>query len=181
MNMNDDYAEVSVKGNYRKYTAQSRIIGVSILVFGFLFSYLFIVMIAQGSMSISSLVLAVYICVGIPYSIHCMLPKQIEYDYLYVGSEIEIDAVKNQSKRTHKMTIQMQQVKCIAPDESQALLGYEGKGSLKVKDFTDGDKNKKRYALIMEDNVNLYKILLEPSEHMLHLLKLHNKDIFYAE
>ena len=173
---NDDYAEVSVKGNSRKYMFQNRMKGILIILLGLAVSYLCAVLFG---LQFSALILALYVCVCIPFGIQCMINKVIEYDYLYMGSEIEIDAVLNQSKRVRKMVIQMDNVKAIAPEHSHALDRFTSQGSIAVKDFTDGDTDKTHYVLIMEEKNRMIKVVLEPNQHMVDMLRANNKEIFH--
>ena len=179
MNNNDDYAEVSVKGNSRKYMFQNRMKGLAIILLGLAVTYVSAVILTSQYFSIVTLIIALYICVCIPFGVQCMMNKVIEYDYLYMGSEIEIDAVLNQSKRVRKMVIHMDNVKAIAPKKSHALDRFTSQGNISVRDFTDGDEDKCQYALILEENNRLKMVVLEPNQHMVDMLRANNKEIFH--
>ena len=181
MNNNEDYAEVSVKGNNKKITFQNRIKGILLIVGGFFIGYSLLFMIPRELISLSSLVIVLYLFLCLPFGFKFIMPTDIEYDYLCVNSEIEIDSVINQSKRKHIMTFSLENVKRVAPEGRSALLGYEGRNDIKVRDFTSADPSAKRYVLILEKDSKDMKIVLEPSEHMLEMIKRYCKDTFYAE
>ena len=145
------------------------------------FKYSLLFMIPRNLISLSSLVIVLYLFLCLPFGIKLIMPTEIEYDYLCMNAELEIDSVINQSKRKHIMTISMEKVKRVAPEGSQALLGYEGRNELKVKDFTSGEEQASRYALIIDENGHDTKVLIQPNAHLLDMIKGYCKDNFYAE
>lgn len=178
-NMNDDYAEFSVESRNKRTN-----IGVIVLTILLAIAGLFLVLLINGMLPpkirmLGSLLIVAYIVVGIPLFVSICHAKSVDYDYLYVENDLDIDMVTNKSKRKHVLTVHLEHAKCIAPKGSGCISGYEGQGTVRIKDYSSGNENP--YVIIVEKNGSVVELLIEPDEHMLALMKQRNKDIFYEE
>lgn len=178
-NMNDDYAEFSVESRNKRTN-----IGVIVLTILLAIAGLFLVLLINGMLPpkirmLGSLLIVAYIVVGIPLFVSICHAKSVDYDYLYVENDLDIDMVTNKSKRKHVLTVHLEHAKRIAPKGSDSILGYEGQGTVRIKDYSSGCENP--YVIIVEKNGSVVELLIEPDEHMLALMKQRNKDIFYEE
>lgn len=83
-----------------------------------------------------------------------IVPKfNVEYEYLYVNGDLDIDAIYSQQKRKRIAEYHMEEMEILAPANSHALDSYRNKKEIKVKDFTSLDPNAKVYIMIInKDN-----------------------------
>lgn len=181
LNMNDDYAEFSVESKKRSAGIGMFILAILLAIIGFYLVLLINSMLPRNLIMIGSILIGLYICGGIPLLWSLCRKKDVEYDYLYIENDLEIDAVYNKSKRKHVITVHMEHAKRIAPYGSQALLGYEGKGAVTVKDFTSALEDIVPYVILLEKDGRTIEVMIEPNQHMLDLMKQRNKSIFYTE
>ncbi|MCM1237485.1 MAG: DUF6106 family protein [Ruminococcus flavefaciens] len=179
LNMNDDYAEFSVESKNKHTNVGVVVLTIILAIVVLLLVLLINGMLPQNIRMLGSLLIAAYLIVGIPLFISICHAKSVDYDYLYVENDLDIDMVISKSKRKHVLTVHMEHAKRIAPMGSQSILGYEGKGNVMVKDYSSGESNP--YVIVVEKNGTVVELLIEPDEHMLSLMKQRNKDIFYEE
>lgn len=77
-------------------------------------------------------------------------PKfDVEYEYLYVNGELDIDAIYSKQKRKRVGSYDMAELEILAPEKSHALDSYMNNKSMKLKDFSSGNSQAKCYVLIM--------------------------------
>ena len=134
--MSDMYKEVLVS---RKTPVTNKLIkGVLILLTvlgilaGMIFFPLFLVGIAAGVAS------------------YFIIPKlEVEYEYLYVNGDLDIDAIYSKQKRKRLVSYTVEELELLAPANSHALDFYKNNKESKVRDFTSGDENKPAYILVM--------------------------------
>lgn len=180
LNYKDDYAELSVSGK-KKLGLFNYFLAFLFITVGFLVVMFVYAVIPREFSILATFVFALYLCAGIPFCLAIVRSSDVEYDYLYIENDLEIDKVINKSRRKHVLTLHLAHAKRIAPEGSPSLGGYEGRGTLTVKDYTSGDESKLRYVVIMEKDEKPVKILIEPDTHMKDLMKYRNKEIFYEE
>lgn len=91
-----------------------------------------------------------FLLVGIVLGIGCffLLPRlEVEYEYLYVNGELDVDAIYSRQKRKRIGSYDMAELEVLAPEKSHALDPYQSQG-VKIKDFTSGDPQVKAYVLV---------------------------------
>lgn len=78
------------------------------------------------------------------------LYKTVEYEYLYVEKELQIDRILGKTKRKRMETLDVSQLEVLAPLNSHQLDAY-GKGKTQKKDYTSGEgpQNKKVYVMVI--------------------------------
>lgn len=181
LDRNDDYAELTVEGKPRSVGIGLLILAVVMILVGFYGVLCINSMLPRKWIMLGSILIVAYIFFGAQILSNLCRKKSVDYDYLYVDNDLEIAEIYNKSKRKHVVTIHMEHAKRIAPAGSQALLGYEGKGIDRVRDFTSGAEDVVPYKVLVEKDGKVIEILLEPDAHMLALIGQRNKDIFYSE
>ena len=155
--MNQLYAEAGVK---RKDSTASMglrmlmivgiIIGALLLFLGQVFSMVGIVMI-----------------VALIY----LFPRlNVEYEYIFVDGQLDFDRITGNAKRKTLLRIDLDQVEIIAPAGSHALDSYTYM-KLVEKDFSSGNKDSKPYVIVANVEEKKLKILFEPSDKMLSVIK----------
>lgn len=93
----------------------------------------------------------------------------IEYEYLYLNGELDIDKIIAKQKRKHAFTLNMNDVIVIAPMESAEVRPFQ---NLKVIDYSSGKGGPSVYkAVFSKDNQNM-SILIEPNEMLLNGMKM---------
>ncbi|NLP34562.1 MAG: hypothetical protein GX359_05110 [Clostridiales bacterium] len=155
--MNEAYAEAGVK---RQETAASTALRV-LIILGIALGILF--MLTGGILSIVGIVLVIVL--------GFIFPKlNVDYEYIYVDGQIDFDKITGKAKRKTLLRIDFDQVEIMAPANSHALDGYTHK-QLEKKDFSSRAKDSKPYVIIANKDGKLTKILFEPSEKMLKMIK----------
>lgn len=155
--MNQLYAEAGVK---RKDTTATMALR-ALMVFGILLAFFFILMGQLWS----------YIGVVIIIVIFFLYPKlSVEYEYVFVDGQIDFDRITGKAKRKTILRIDLEQVEIIAPSNSPALNSYNHIQTEK-KDFSSLSKDSNPYVIIASSGNKKLKIIFEPSEKMLGMIK----------
>lgn len=155
--MNQLYAEAGVK---RKETTTSIALR-TLLVVGIIVGIM--LMLLGGLFGILGIVIAVIMIFLFPR-------LNVEYEYVFVDGQIDFDRISGKAKRKTALRIDMEQVEVIAPEGSHALDGYTHV-QFEKKDFSSGDKNIKPYIIIANKEEKKYRIVFEPNEKMLTMIK----------
>ena len=101
-----------------------------------------------------------------------VIPKtDLEYEYLFVNGEMDIDMVMAKSKRKKAQTIDMAEVDLIAPLTSHRMDYYNNNQKMKVLDYSSGNAEHKRFAVITRDKTGSIKVIIEPDERMANAIK----------
>lgn len=90
-------------------------------------------------------------------------PKlDVEYEYLYVNGELDIDAIYSRQKRKRAGSYDVAELEILAPAKSHALDSYLNNGA-KVKDYTSGEENVKSYIMVynMEKGREIIKVEID--------------------
>lgn len=153
--MNDTYYEIMVK---RKDSTGLKIVQMVMLILTVFFVLMMLIGVIFG------LPLAV-VC-GIVYYV-VSLRNNIEYEYLYIDKELQIDRIFAKSKRKRMETLDLNQLEILAPARSHELDSYRN-GKYTKADYTSGDETKNSYILV----INEKQILFEPSEEMVKTIKM---------
>ena len=95
----------------------------------------------------------------------------IEYEYLYVNGELDVDVVMAKKKRKKVNTFDLNQTDLVAPLNSRRMEYYNGNTRLKVLDYSSGNADAKRYGMITSVNQQNCKVILEPDENMINMMK----------
>lgn len=150
--MNDSYKEILVK---RKTPATTKVLKG--------------VMIAFTALSlVAGLVFWPLLIVGAILLVvdFFFVPKmEVEYEYLYVNGELDIDAIYSRQKRKRMGSYDMSELEILAPTDSHALDSYKNKQGMKAKDYTSLDPQVKTYTLIFnkEKGQEMIRVELEDS------------------
>ena len=93
----------------------------------------------------------------------------VEYEYLYVDKELQIDRILGKSRRKRMETLDLKQFEILAPLRSHELDRYRNK-NYKVADYSSGkDGNEAgKYMLIVGEK----KIIFEPTEELVKTMRM---------
>ena len=134
--MNDGYEEILVK---RQKMAKDTVLkGLMIGVIA--------VLIAGGIFLFNPIFLLIGMVLGL-LGYYFVLPNfDLEYEYLYVGGDIDIDKIMAKRKRKRIASYSKDNLEVMAPTGSDHLTDYVK--DKKVKDFTSGDPQVKSWTLV---------------------------------
>lgn len=155
--MNETYAEASVKKKETVGTYVLRVVLIAVAVLSFLLM----------SQSTILLVVSAILIVAIIY----LFPRlNVIYEYVYCDGQMDFDKIMGSSKRKTIVKIDFDKVEMMAPQGSHALDGF-AHIKCNLKDFTSKDKEVKPHVLIVKENEGVTKILFEPNEKMINIIK----------
>ena len=130
--MSDLYSEFLVKKEPTSKDAITKygLIGLTVLaaVAGLLFNFLFL---------LAAVVLGI--------ACYFIVPKtDLEYEYLFVNGEMDIDMVMAKSKRKKAKTVNIREADLVAPLDSHRLDYYNSNSKMKTLDYSSGNPSHKR-------------------------------------
>jgi len=94
----------------------------------------------------------------------------VDYEYVFVDGQIDFDRIIAKSKRKTLLRVDMEQMEIVAPSGSHALDGYTHV-QLVTQDFSSGNREKKTYIIIANVKERKCRIVFEPSEKMIDMMK----------
>ncbi len=111
--------------------------------------------------------LALIVFVGLLVLDYFKLPGfDLEYEYLYVNGELDIDKIMSKQKRKRVGSFDMKNVEMVAPVKSHEL-DYYRNGKVKVVDYSSGEENANVYAMLVKDDKEQKMVLFEPNQAIL--------------
>ena len=157
--MSDLYSELLVK---KEATAKDAVIKYGLIVLTVLAVF--------AGLFISPIVLIVAIALGV--ACYFVIPRtDLEYEYLFVNGEFDIDMVMAKSKRKKVMSMNLSETDLIAPLNSHKMDYYNGNSRMKTLDYSSGNPQHKRFAVIIKAGGENSRIIIEPDEQMAQALK----------
>lgn len=149
--MGDSYREILVK---REKTLMDQVKKISLIGITVL---LFVSGIFVSPILIFPALIFALIC-------YFFLPAfDLEYEYLYVNGELDIDKIMGKQKRKKCAGYDMNLLEIMAPSGSHELDSFRNKKDLKVRDFTSRRPDVPSYTLIfnLEKGQELVKLELD--------------------
>ena len=157
--MSDLYSELLVK---KEPTAKDSIVKYGMIV---------LTVLAVGAgLFIRPLLLLVAVALGV--ASYFVIPRtDLEYEYLFVNGEFDIDMVMAKSKRKKVMSVNLSEADLIAPLNSHKMDYYNGNSRMKTLDYSSGNPEHKRFAIIMKAGGENSRIIIEPDDEMAKAIK----------
>ena len=90
----------------------------------------------------------------------------LEYEYLYVNGELDIDRIILKKRREHIGTYKVQDLVFLAPLDPKGLRKYRKDRYTRIRDCSGGRKNI-RYGMLISQNDGNELIIFEPNQEML--------------
>lgn len=88
----------------------------------------------------------------------------VEYEYIYINGDLDIDKVMHKEKRKHMLSMNVQDMELLAPEGSFQLQSYR---TGKVYDYSSGDPAATgRYVLVFTRSGETVKVLFEPNRDL---------------
>ncbi len=157
--MSDLYTEVIVK---RKATTEDLVkkallIAVTVLCFLAVFWLGWIALVLLAAAAVAD---------------YLLLPSfNLEYEYLYVNGELDVDKIMSKQKRKRVYTMDIKALELLAPSNSHELDYYNKKKDLKTYDFSSREEGAKTYTMIVKGEKELEKVIFEPNDIILKDMK----------
>ncbi|MCD8012967.1 MAG: DUF6106 family protein [Lachnospiraceae bacterium] len=85
----------------------------------------------------------------------------VEYEYLYVNGELDIDAIYSKQKRKRVASYDMEHLEVLAPSKSHALDSYLSRQGAKYEDYTSGHAPECSYILVFNEEKGQKLIAVE--------------------
>ena len=156
--MNDALYELIVARKPKAYDLVIRILVIFLIIAVGLGGMLFIGM--------TAFLIAVFIAVLAYYFIFPRL--NVEYEYILLNHDMQIDAIYNKAKRKSLMNIDIQSAEIIAPKKSPRLSSMHPD---KVYDYSSGRDASKVYEIHIPMDQKNVCICIEPDEKMIDHMK----------
>lgn len=85
----------------------------------------------------------------------------VEYEYLYVNGDLDIDKIMHKAKRKRVFSTNISNMELLAPEGAEELTQYR---NARIVDFSSGTADAKRYVLVVAENGQITKLIFEPNE-----------------
>lgn len=86
---------------------------------------------------------------------------KVEYEYLFVNGDLDIDKIMNKSRRKKMFSANVADMELLAPIDTAQLRQFQ---NARTYDFTSGTGQGNEYAMIVSDQGELKKIVFEPND-----------------
>ena len=95
--------------------------------------------------------------------------NHVEYEYLYIDKELQIDRILARNSRKRMETLDLKELEVLAPVRSHEVDRYRNR-NVKAKDYSSGagGNDTLKYMLV----VNNKQIIFEPTEEMVKTIKM---------
>ena len=101
------------------------------------------------------------------------LPElNLEFEYLYVSRSLTVDKIISKEKRKKAAEYDLERMEIFAEDGAVQLDQYKNLQA-QVRDFTSHIENRPLWVLIIRNENNVEKVLLEPDEKLIQAMKSH--------
>lgn len=93
---------------------------------------------------------------------------QVEWEYLYVNGELDVDRILSRSKRKRMGSYDIADAEIVAPVSSHHLDSYKNNSNIQKVDYTScyPERANKVYAMVIPKNNKMMMVTFEPSEQM---------------
>lgn len=93
--------------------------------------------------------------------------QKLEYEYIFTSGDLDIDALIGNYKRKNRMSLSMENMTLIAPENSHDLDGYRGNPNYHRYDFSANDAMQTNYIIIGNWNNQQISVKFTPNERLL--------------
>ena len=88
----------------------------------------------------------------------------VEYEYLYVNGDLDIDKIMHKAKRKRIFSTNIDNMELLAPEGNE---GINQCRNAKVVDYSSGSADARRYVLVVADNGQVTKLVFEPNDDII--------------
>lgn len=130
-------------------------------------------------LTFNTIIFIVAIAVGV--ADYVLIPRfDLEFEYLYVNDEIDVDKIFSKSKRKRAMSIDLSKMEIMAPLGSHHLDSYQNQ-KMKTMDFSANDKEKRPYVMITTTEKEMVRVLLQLDYDMFQNIKRRRPRIVFDD
>lgn len=159
--MSDLYTEIIVK---RKKTAKDTILKALLIAL----TVLAVLAALFTTLGLIAFVVAVVLAIADYFLIPTF---DLEFEYLYVNGELDIDKIMSKQKRKRVYSADIKKLEIMAPTKSHALDSYNRRQDLKTYDFSSRDEQNSSYTMIIKGEKGLERVIFEPNDVILKDMK----------
>ncbi len=94
----------------------------------------------------------------------------IEYEYLYVSKELQVDKIMSKTKRKTVANYTLDKMEIFAKEGVYQLDEFKNR-QMTTKDFTSGDRDAVRYVMIINDGKESARVYLEPNDALITAIR----------
>ena len=88
----------------------------------------------------------------------------VEYEYIYINGDLDIDKVMHKERRKHMLSVNVKDVEMLAPEGAFQLQSYKAG---KIYDYSSGIPSApNRYVLVFTRSGETFKVLFEPNSDL---------------
>lgn len=84
----------------------------------------------------------------------------VEYEYIYINGDLDIDKVMHKAKRKHMFSGTVNDMEILAPEGHPELRNFR---PTKVYDYSTGQPGNSRYVMILKKDGAVEKVIFEPN------------------
>ena len=167
--MNDGYEEILVK---KQPTAKDTLLKAGVIA-------LAVIPILAGVLFAIPFAIPIGLVLGL-VGYYFLLPMlDVEYEYLYVGGDIDVDKILSKRKRKKAGSFSKDNLEIMAPTGSDQLASYLKSG--KLRDYTSGRADAKSWTLVYGTENSADIVLLElPDEIAQDMRRYAPRKVFFA-
>ena len=85
----------------------------------------------------------------------------VEYEYLYINGNLDIDKIMSKARRKKVFEMEITDLEVMAPKGEAELKLYQG---LKAHDYSSGNAEGRKYEMIVIQNGEKKRIIFEPND-----------------
>lgn len=165
--LNDSYAECLVKKRTPGYSG----LLTALLALG--------VLLSAGSILLFRLFGFIAFLLMYLTAVYVHRLRRVEYEYLFAEGQFTVDVILNKSRRKKMAEYDLENIQIVAPVHSNKLQEFERKVKT-IEDFSSGNADAKRYAMICQKDGSCKKVLFEPDERMLRCIRMAAPGKYYS-
>lgn len=93
----------------------------------------------------------------------------VEYEYLYVNGDLDIDIIWNKQRRKNKYSMNINDLEVLAKAEASEVRNVQVD---KTYDFSSRKTSTEKYVMIVSGNGEKVKVIFEPNQNILEGMKM---------
>ena len=109
---------------------------------------------------------------GLGIACYFIIPMtSLEYEYLFVNGEFDIDVIMSQQKRKRVCSFNLSECDIAAPEKSHRMDYYNNNQKLKVLDYSSGNPEHHRFSVVTRVKDETCRIIIEPDQDLIEKMR----------
>ncbi len=134
------------------------------------FVYVLVAVISFFAFLISPIMLPIAILAGFFVAYTYGSSKNVEFEYSFTNTELDIDIIYNKQKRKRIFTCDLNECTSIFKSDNESESAKYN--NIKSKDFSSGNEYLNTYTIIISNSDKSEKIIIEPDDRLIKALQL---------